>query len=123
MLDGSSLGPPWDAWEGDWDWPFSSAAEDAPEQLYALYEDAVLRSRARLSRVVIEGGLGRPAHVADPEGQHASVRRLVCDLIEEYGRHTGHADLIREQVDGRVGEDPPSDWRPRRAQGVVPQRS
>jgi hypothetical protein len=34
------------------------------------------------------------------------VRRLVYDLIEEYGRHVGHADLIRESVDGMVGEDP-----------------
>ena len=42
----------------------------------------------------------------------ASLRRLVCDLIEEYGRHTGHADLIREAVDGRVGEDPPPGWQP-----------
>jgi Protein of unknown function (DUF664) len=40
------------------------------------------------------------------------MRRLLCDLIEEYGRHTGHADLIREAVDGRVGEDPPAGWRP-----------
>jgi hypothetical protein len=31
-------------------------------------------------------------------------------MIEEYARHTGHADLIREAVDGRVGEDPPDDW-------------
>jgi hypothetical protein len=31
-------------------------------------------------------------------------------LIEEYGRHTGHADLLREAVDGRVGEDPPAGW-------------
>jgi hypothetical protein len=37
----------------------------------------------------------------------------VCDLIEEYGRHTGHADLLREAVDGRTGEDPPAGWRPR----------
>ena len=28
-------------------------------------------------------------------------------LVEEYGRHTGHADLLREAVDGLVGEDPP----------------
>ncbi len=28
-------------------------------------------------------------------------------MIEEHARHTGHADLIRESVDGRVGEDPP----------------
>ncbi|WP_233514031.1 mycothiol transferase [Micromonospora craterilacus] len=34
-------------------------------------------------------------------------------MIEEYGRHTGHADLLREAVDGLVGEDPPAGWRPR----------
>ena len=43
---------------------------------------------------------------------HLSLRRLLFDLLEEYGRHTGHADLLREAVDGRVGEDPPTDWRP-----------
>jgi Protein of unknown function (DUF664) len=42
----------------------------------------------------------------------------VCDLIEEYGRHTGHADLLREAVDGLVGEDPPAGWRP--SSGVLP---
>jgi hypothetical protein len=39
--------------------------------------------------------------------QVATVRRLMVDMIEEYGRHTGQADLLREAVDGRVGEDPP----------------
>jgi Protein of unknown function (DUF664) len=33
-------------------------------------------------------------------------------LIVEYGRHTGHADLIREAVDGRTGEDPEPGWKP-----------
>jgi hypothetical protein len=51
-------------------------------------------------------------HLEWPGLGHLSLRRLVCDLIEEYGRHTGHADLLREAVDGRVGEDPPGDWRP-----------
>ena len=41
-----------------------------------------------------------------------SLRRVLFDLLEEYARHTGHADLLREAVDGRVGEDPPEDWRP-----------
>ncbi len=40
------------------------------------------------------------------------AKRLLFDLLEEYARHTGHADLLREAVDGRVGEDPPEDWRP-----------
>ena len=41
------------------------------------------------------------------EGIHVSLRRLLFDLVEEYGRHTGHADLLREAVDGVTGEDPP----------------
>ena len=39
-------------------------------------------------------------------------RWVVCDLIEEYGRHTGHADLLGEAVDGVTGEDPPAGWHP-----------
>ena len=38
------------------------------------------------------------------------MRRIIADLIEEYARHTGHADLIRESIDGLVGEDPPQEW-------------
>ncbi len=111
---GESPGPPW---EGvDWDthpqWPFSSAAADSPETLYALYDDAVARARDLLDSAIAEGGLGQPAEVAWPDGRRASLRRLVFDLVEEYGRHTGHADLLREAVDGLTGEDPPPDWRP-----------
>ena len=36
-----------------------------------------------------------------------SLRRLLVDIIEEYARHTGHAELISETIDGLVGEDPP----------------
>jgi hypothetical protein len=49
-------------------------------------------------------------HVCGPDGRHARLRRLVCDLIEEYGRHTGHPDLLREAVDGVTAEDPPAGW-------------
>ena len=41
-----------------------------------------------------------------------SLGRLVADMVEEYGRHTGQADMLREAVDGRVGEDPPADYLP-----------
>ena len=85
---------------------------DAAETLYALYDGAVERSRHRLRVALEEGPLEQLVHTSDAEGRHASLRRLVVDLIEEYGRHTGHADLIREAVDGRVGEDPPAGWRP-----------
>lgn len=38
------------------------------------------------------------------------LRRILFDMLEEYGRHVDHADLLREAIDGRVGEDPPGDW-------------
>jgi hypothetical protein len=95
----------------EWDRAFTSAADDSPEQLYAHWDQAVSRSRAKLT-TALAGGLDQPVHVSDGQGNHASLRRLVCDMIEEYGRHTGHADLLREAVDGRVGEDPPPGWQP-----------
>jgi len=114
-LSGEPIGAPWDAtgWDGDNDWDITSAANDTPEQLYELWDDAVERSRARLDVALADGGLDRLVHASGPDGHHASLRRLVCDLIEEYGRHTGHADLLREAVDGLVGEDPPAGWQAR----------
>jgi hypothetical protein len=112
-LAGNPVGPPWDAAGGDGsnDWEFESAANDTPGQLYALWDGAVERSRARLAAALENGGLDQPVHAAS-DGTHWSLRRLLCDFIEEYGRHTGHADLLREVVDGRVGEDPPPGWHP-----------
>ena len=113
-LRGEAPGAPWDptSWDDNPDWEFTSATEDAPEELYALWDAAVERSRSRLAAALAEGGLDQEVHVADDERGHASLRRLLCDLLEEYGRHTGHADLLRESVDGLAGEDPPADWRP-----------
>jgi len=113
-LSGTPIGAPWDAlgWDGSGSWTFTFDAEESPEQLYALWDGAVARSRARLDAALAAGGLDQLVHLSSSDGRHASLRRLVCDLIEEYGRHTGHADLLREAVDGRVGEDPPAGWRP-----------
>jgi uncharacterized damage-inducible protein DinB len=111
-LKGEKIGGPWAelGHDGSDDWEFRTAANDTPEQLYALYDDAVDRARATTRAALEHGGLDQPGHVAWPDGTHVNMRRLVCDLIEEYGRHTGHADLIREAVDGVVGEDPPKGW-------------
>jgi hypothetical protein len=113
-LSGAPVSAPWDTvdWDADPEWDFNSAAHDTPEQLYALWDSTVERSRARLDAALARGGPGQPVHLSWPGGRHLSLRRLLCDLIEEYGRHTGHADLLREAVDGRVGEDPPRGWHP-----------
>ncbi|YCK41126.1 DUF664 domain-containing protein [Actinomadura sp. ATCC 39365] len=117
-LTGAPLGEPWESadWNGP-DWSFTSAVHDSPADLYALWDDAVERSRARIGAALADGGPARLVHLSWPDGRHASLRRLLCDLIEEYGRHTGHADLLREAVDGLVGEDPPAGWKPRGAAG------
>jgi len=114
-LRGAPIGEPWASLgegRGD-DWEFTTAADDAPATLYALWDGAVDRSRARVAAALATSDLGQPIHAAAGDGTHASLRRLLCDLLEEYGRHTGHADLLREAVDGRTGEDPPAGWRPR----------
>ena len=114
-LDGTEPGPPWNEvdWNSSPDWEFESAAGDSPRYLYELWDTAVEHARGKTAAALAEGGLDQPIHLSGPSGEHASLRRLICDVIEEYGRHTGHADLLRENIDGRVGEDPPADWRPR----------
>jgi Protein of unknown function (DUF664) len=109
-LDGSPMTPPWDTVTEE-DWDFTSAASDAPEELYALYDATVARNRVILAKAIANGGLDQKVALGWG-GQFFSLRRLLCDLIEEYGRHTGHADLLREAVDGRVGEDPDAGWSP-----------
>jgi hypothetical protein len=108
-LLGRAMPAPWDTvdWDADPDWEWHSAAEDSPAQLMELWQDAVGRSRAALSEALAGGGLDQLARFTWPDGRSPSLRRIMIDLVEEYARHVGHADLIRESVDGLVGEDPP----------------
>ncbi len=91
--------------ERDWDdWAWRTASEDTPDALRALWVDTVHRSRDALAEALSRGGMEQTT----PNGM--SLRRLMADMIEEYARHTGHADLIREQVDGATGEGSPEDF-------------
>ncbi|HEY1627083.1 MAG TPA: DinB family protein [Streptosporangiaceae bacterium] len=105
-LHGRDSTPPWE--EVDWktypDWEFSTAGEDSPEQLFALWQGTVERSRADVAEVLAGGGLGTLAERALPDGGRPSVRWILCHMIEEYARHNGHADLLRESIDGQTGE-------------------
>jgi uncharacterized damage-inducible protein DinB len=98
--------PPWDAvdWQTDPDWDWHSAADDSPEQLRTMWQDAVSRSRVLLGEALGRGGLDQPAKRARPDGRSPSARWIMCHMIEEYARHNGHADLLRESIDGLTGE-------------------
>jgi hypothetical protein len=38
------------------------------------------------------------------DGTTAALREVLLHMVEEYARHLGHADLLRERIDGRVGQ-------------------
>jgi hypothetical protein len=64
----------------------------------------------RPGEALAAGGLDQLGKHTWPDGRTASFRRILIDLIEEYARHVGQADLIREAIDGLTGEDPPVDF-------------
>jgi len=90
-------------WENDWAW----TADDDPDEAWRRWRTAVERSRGLVAEALADGGPGRAKGHEFPGWGTPSLRRILVDMIEEYARHTGHADLIREAIDGRVGEDAP----------------
>jgi len=57
-----------------------------------------------MAEALADGGLDRLARRTWPDGTAPSLRWIVVHMIEEYARHNGHADLLRESVDGETGE-------------------
>ena len=108
-LTGDEPQPPWDtpeSWGEDW----HPADNDTPDQLRKLWQDTAAHSRSLITRTIASGGLDEASRPPWDEGiGNPSLRWIICHMIEEYARHLGHADLIRESVDGSVGEDPGSD--------------
>lgn len=111
LLHGRAMPSPWDVvdFDADPEWEWRTALAEDPDGVRALWLAAVLRSRAAVDEALDAGGLDHLA-VIGRDGAPTSLRRLVVDMIEEYARHTGHADLLRESVDGSVGEGPDPDF-------------
>ena len=105
-LWGNPKAPPWDGidWAADEDWDWNSARNDTPDELFTLWTDAVERSRSLVAQALDEGGLSVKANRTWPDGNAPSLRWILLHMIEEYARHNGHADLLREAVDGETGE-------------------
>jgi uncharacterized damage-inducible protein DinB len=95
---------PWASapFDEDRDWEMHSASHDSPDDLVALYRAAIARSQATLSTVE---SLDVLSAVNDrQEGIPYSMRWILVHMIEETARHNGHADLIRQSIDGLTGE-------------------
>ncbi|MGW5191218.1 mycothiol transferase [Kribbella sp. NPDC004138] len=99
------LAAPWDtrSWIENDRWGWESAVADDPDELYALWYGAAARSRAAWRALSADGGL--EVVIEDPAWS-ANRRMIAFDLLEEYLKHTGHADILRESVDGLTGNDP-----------------
>jgi uncharacterized damage-inducible protein DinB len=100
---GLPIREPWAGvdFDADPEWEFRTSAEMEPEQLRQRYREACERSR---QAAVQADGLDQESVQTFPDGRHFSLRWVLLHLLEETARHAGHADLIREAIDGTVGE-------------------
>jgi len=88
----------------DYDWAWSSAPEDAARTLRETWERSVARSRDLTARLLAQTGALDHTHPAWGGRERVSLRWILLHMVEEYARHNGHADLLREAVDGQTGE-------------------
>ncbi len=97
-FDGEPAGD-WYSTEKDPDACFDAVDPSRANEDLAAYRASVDRARAAVS--------GRSLDEVSPEpdeGRPVSLRWIYLHMIEEYARHNGHADLLRERIDGATGE-------------------
>ncbi|GAA2518988.1 MAG: DinB family protein [Kocuria sp.] len=106
VLSGQRQCSPWDAveWEKDPDWDWDSASEAGGDALRTHWAAAVEQSRQRWENFAAEHAHPMDALVARPLRGDMNARWVLTHMVEEYARHCGHADLLREAIDGAVGE-------------------
>ena len=92
---------PWASvpWAAEW----QDAAQQTGDELRELWADRVAASRRIVDAALETGDLG-VTHPAWGGQARPSLRWVLVHMIEEYARHNGHADLLRESIDGETGE-------------------
>jgi hypothetical protein len=93
---------PWASapWDEDRDWDFTVAPHTPTEIIFSRYDAAIDRSREILRGVESLDALS----VRDRDGEKWSMRWILVHMIEELARHAGHADFLREAIDGQTGD-------------------
>lgn len=109
VLLGRETEPDWvptDAFDDDEDWELTSAAGDDPDELRRIFDASRAYADAAIDQALAKDGLDTLSKVTSRRevGQAYSLRWILLHMIEEYARHNGHADLLREAIDGAVGE-------------------
>ncbi|MEU2032518.1 DinB family protein [Nocardia amamiensis] len=84
----------------DWQATFQAAPTDSVADVVARYRDTVERANKVLDECT---DLGAPVARSQPGRPAPTVRWALTHMIEETGRHAGHADILRELIDGTTG--------------------
>ena len=89
----------WSADNDDLDFDAAAGEPAVVEDAFATWREQIAEADQWLDAVT-----DLSAVVRTPHGEPASVRDILIHMIEEYARHCGHADLLRECIDGRTGQ-------------------
>ncbi len=92
---GEDLPVPWT--EQDPDPDFRIEPDETTESILAFYREQVARSRAIAATATLDEQAKGP-------GRECTLRWIMLHMIEETARHNGHADILRELIDGATGE-------------------
>lgn len=109
LVVGRDMPEPWAStdWDADPDADWHLTTTSGAEELWGLWEASVARSRGILGGLVEKHGaeaVMTTTHRDWRSGEQVSLRWILVHLVEEYARHVGHADLLRESIDGQTGE-------------------
>ncbi|WP_432924713.1 DinB family protein [Microbispora sp. CA-135349] len=87
--------------DDDPDGEFDNVDTASAEEAFATWREEIKHARAAEAACA---DLDVIARTPTRDGRHNSLRWIMCHMIEEYARHNGHADLLRERIDGVTGE-------------------
>jgi hypothetical protein len=83
----------------DHDFDGAVAADAVVANAWRAWREEVAFAEKYVDRATDLGVTG-----VDGDGEPISLREVLVHMVEEYARHNGHADLLRERIDGRIGQ-------------------
>jgi Protein of unknown function (DUF664) len=84
----------------DWATTFHAGRSETAEGILTAYRDAIDTANQHIAG---RADLNGPAHAGTARKNAPSLRWALVHMIEETGRHAGHADILRELIDGARG--------------------
>jgi hypothetical protein len=99
----SNVGMPWLDERAESNADMWATAEESREDIVALYQRAAVHADATIEALTLDS----PGRVPwwPPERQQVSLHQIMVHVTVEIARHAGHADIVRELIDGAAGDN------------------